>query len=98
MGNMQRDYQERAHPNNEDWQFFVLIFLLALLAFIKYSYSKEWSEMSLVLRNWFPARAIRREVSSGTSLGTILFTLFALTALPFYVFALVHQSNINFNE
>ncbi len=76
---------------HDDWKFYLSFFLLAVLAMIRYSYSREFDELSSVFRNWGPSQQMYRELGTGASFGTVLLNFFSAVVLSFYVFLLLYR-------
>lgn len=90
LESVRSDQLLRLHQQN-DWKFYLSFFLLAVLALIRYSYSREFDELSSVFKNWGPSQQMYRELGTGASFGTVLLNLFSAGVLSFYVFLLLYR-------
>jgi len=82
-----------AKEENEDWKFWLSLFLLAFLALIRFGYAKDFEEMSETFKNWGVNQQMIRELSLGVPFGVVLLNIFSSLVISFYVFLVVQNFN-----
>lgn len=78
---------------NEDWKFWLSLFLLAFLALIRFGYAKDFEEMRQTFKNWGVNQQMIRELSVGVPFGVVLLNTFSFLVISFYVFLLAQKFN-----
>jgi hypothetical protein len=76
---------------NEDWKFWFALLLLAILAWIRFGYSKDFLEQMDAFRNWGMNLQMAREVGVGVPFGVVMLNIFSILVIAFYSFILIEH-------
>jgi len=79
---------------NEDWKFWLSLFLLAFLAVIRFAFSGDFDELSQTFRNWGINQQLIRDLGVGVPFGVVLLNIFSSLVISFYVFLLLQHFKI----
>ena len=88
---------KKIDKENRDWEFWMVLGLLAFLALIRFGYSKDFDELREVFKNWGINQQALRELGVGIPFGTVLLNIFSVIVVAFYAFILLdyfHSVNI----
>jgi len=76
---------------NEDWKFWLTLVLLAMLAWIRFGYAKDFQEQMDAFRNWGMNLQMVRELGVGIPFGVVLLNIFSSMVIAFYAFLLIQH-------
>jgi len=76
---------------NDEWKFWLLLTLLAMLAWIRFGYTKEFDDQFAAFRSWGMNQQLLRELGVGAPFGVVLLNIFSITVISFYVFLLIQH-------
>ncbi|MFI5135479.1 MAG: DUF4271 domain-containing protein [Chitinophagales bacterium] len=74
---------------NDEWKFWLSLALLAMLAWIRFGYTKEFDEQLAAFRNWGMNQQLLRELGVGAPFGVVLLNIFSTVVISFYGFLLI---------
>jgi hypothetical protein len=76
---------------NDDWKFWLSLCLLAMLAWIRFGYTKDFQEQMNAFRNWGMNLQMVREIGLGVPFGVVLLNIFSALVISFYSFLLIEH-------
>ncbi len=90
---IQQPQELRINRTNEDWKFWFALVLLAILAWIRFGYAKDFLEQMDAFRNWGMNLQMAREVGVGVPFGVVMLNIFSILVIAFYSFILIEHFN-----
>jgi hypothetical protein len=79
---------------NEDWKFWLSLFLLAFLAIIRFGYPKDFDELNQTFKSWGISQQVIRDLGVGVPFGVVLLNIFSSLVISFYVFLLLQHFKV----
>jgi Domain of unknown function (DUF4271) len=83
---------------NEDWKFWLALFLLAFLAVIRFGFPKDFDELNQTLKSWGVNQQVIRDLGVGVPFGIVLLNIFSSIVISFYVFLLLQHFKVTLIE
>jgi hypothetical protein len=84
-------YELPVKKDDDDWKFWLSLFLLVLLAVIRYGYSKDFSDQMSAFRHWGVNQQALRELGTGVPFGVVLLNFFSALVFSFYAYSLIDR-------